>query len=125
MKALLCLSALSMILFLDACATTAHYQAKVRSWEGQDVASLVQAWGQPDDKQTVHGHNIMYVYARLHRVPVAYGDYQKSYYATNARTPANEYHSDIYIKCSTYFEISPSNKIIATDFRGDECTSKD
>jgi hypothetical protein len=112
------------ILFNEGCATTARYQAKVRSWQGQDAGSLVQAWGQPDDKQLVHGGNTMYVYARLHRMPIAYNDFENHYYAVNnARTPAQ--YSDVYIKCSTFFEVNPGNKIVATEFRGAECTSKD
>ena len=87
MRAILCVSIVLSILSLEGCATTAGYQAKVRSWEGQDAGSLVQAWGQPDDKQPVHGGNTMYVYARLKRMPVAYSDYQHNYYA-NARNPA-------------------------------------
>ncbi len=94
----------------------------MRSWEGQDAGSLVQAWGQPDDKQAVHGGNTMFVYARLKRFPVAYGEYEQHYYA-NARQPAEA--SDVYIKCSTFFEVNPGNKIVATTFRGEECKSKD
>ena len=122
MRAILChftfLAIVLSILFLEGCATTAGYRAKVRSWEGQDAGSLVQAWGQPDDKEPVHGGNTMYVYARLKRMPVAYSDYQHNYYA-NARNPAD--YSDIYIKCSTFFEVNPGNKVIATEFRGEDC----
>lgn len=123
MRASLCLSAVAVFLFITGCATTARYQAKVRSWEGQDAGSLVQAWGQPDDKQPVHGGNTMFVYARLHQLPVSYSDYEHHYYAANPRTPAEV--SSIYIKCATYFEINPGNKVVATDFRGDECKSRD
>ena len=49
----------------------------------------------------------MYVYARLKRMPVAYSDYQHNYYA-NARNPAE--YSDIYIKCSTFFEVNPGQQ---------------
>jgi hypothetical protein len=106
---------------LAACASTNKFEAKVRSWEGRDVAALLEAWGQPDDKQTVHGDHTMYVYSRLKRIPVANSDPSGS--VASVRKPAE--YSDLYIKCSTYFEADAHSKIIATEFRGPECTSRD
>ena len=104
---------------MSACATTEKYEARIRSWEGKDASLLVQAWGEPDDKQKVHGDHTMFVYARLKRPPVAYSGPSRN--VASVRSPAE--YSDVYIKCSTYFEVDTKNIIVATEFRGDECKS--
>jgi hypothetical protein len=111
------------MVFAAGCATTANYEARVHSWEGKDVKVLLANWGQPDDSEKLSNGNKMLVYARLKHYPVAYNGTKPEDVATatSPRKPASE----IYVKCATYFEVSPVNLIIATQFRGDECKWKD
>ena len=117
-RMLISLTALGLLV---ACASTSKFEAKVRSWEGKDVAALLEAWGEPDAKETVHGDHTMYVYSSLKRFPVAYSGPSRA--VASVRKPAE--YSDLYIKCSTYFEADAHSKIVATEFRGPECTSRD
>ncbi|MFL5812968.1 MAG: hypothetical protein ACJ763_05275 [Bdellovibrionia bacterium] len=107
---------------LSGCATTANYQAKVQSWENHDALALVKAWGQPDSVEKMSNGNKMYVYARLKHMPVAYGS-QRAIASVDAKqTPAG---GEVYIQCATYFQLSPAGKVVSTEFRGDECKSRD
>lgn len=109
-------------MILSGCATTANYQAKVASWESHDAQALVKAWGQPDSVEKLSNGNKMYVYARLKHMPVAYSS-QRAIASTGTK-PA-ETGAKVYIQCATYFQLSPSNKIVSTEFRGSECKSKE
>ncbi len=110
------------VLALSACATTHNYEARVRSWQGKDAQVLVANWGQPDDTQKISNGDRMFVYSRLRHEPVAYyGIKQNEVAGTSPRGPASE----LYVKCSTYFEVNPKNIIVNTQFRGDECKWND
>jgi hypothetical protein len=110
------------ILLFTGCATTGHYQTKVQSWEDHDAQALVNAWGKPDSIEKLSSGNQMYVYSRLKHAPVAYGTQRMI--ASSPRSVAQP-AGDVYIRCATYFEVSPQNKIVSTLFRGDECKSRD
>jgi hypothetical protein len=122
MKAQKILMALVTIL-LSGCATTANYQAKVASWENHDAQALVKAWGQPDSIEKMSNGNKMYVYARLKHMPVAYGS-QRAIASTGSAKQAQAV-GEVYIQCATYFQLSPAGKVVSTEFRGEECKSRD
>jgi hypothetical protein len=110
---------------LSSCATTSEFGAKVGTWKGESADQLVQAWGQPDAIEPLHTGNKMYVYARLRHDPVTYPDFERS--ASNTfigphapRTPASA-DTGIYIRCSTYFEVTRQNLVSSVMFRGDDC----
>ncbi len=107
---------------LSSCATTGKYEAKVRTWENKDGNALVNAWGQPDSIEKLSSGNRMYVYARLRHLPVAYGS-QRMIASSDAKQASSR--GEVYIRCATYFEMSPENKVVSTQFRGDECKSRD
>jgi hypothetical protein len=94
----------------------------VQSWENHDGQALVKAWGQPDSIEKMSNGNKMYVYARLKHMPVAYGS-QRAIASVGAKQaqPTGE----VYIQCATYFQVSPTGKVVSTEFRGDECKSRD
>jgi hypothetical protein len=113
----------------SSCATSSSYDAKVETWKGASVDSLVQAWGQPDSVESLHTGNKMYVYARLKREPVTYSQFQtraaSNGVAAKPRAPASSNNAGgdtgIYIHCATYFEVDRQNTIDSVMFRGDEC----
>jgi hypothetical protein len=111
-----------MMMVLSGCATTAKYEAKVQSWENRDSQALVKAWGQPDSIEKLSSGNRMFVYSRLRHAAVPYGTQRSLASAGNAKTPFNG--TEIYQRCATYFEVNSSNKIVSTQFRGDECKSR-
>ena len=108
------------VLVLMACATADKYDAKVQTWKGKDSESLVRFWGQPDSLEKLESGNRIFVYARLKRTPVAYNGAQRELASTPEHPQPN-----VYIKCSTFFEVNPQNIVTSIIFRGDECTSKD
>jgi hypothetical protein len=118
MKAL----AVFAVLFLVGCATTAKYEAKVQSWEGKDSKSLVQSWGQPDATEKLPGGNRVFLYSRLKHEPAAFGAPQREVAGVGTR-PAS--HAPTYIRCATFFEVDPGNRITSVMFRGDDCKSKE
>jgi hypothetical protein len=121
MKAQKIMMALVTIL-LSSCATTANYQAKVQSWESHDAQALVKAWGKPDSVEKMSNGNQMYVYARLKHMPVAYSSQRAIASVDSKQADAS---GKVYIQCATYFQVTPSNKIVASEFRGDECKARD
>jgi hypothetical protein len=122
MKAQLIIVALLMLGF-TGCATTGKFEAKVHSWEDKDAQSLTRAWGQPDAIEKLSNGNHMFVYARLKHLPVAYGSQRMIASTSTKKDTMNS--GEVYIRCATYFELTPSNKIVSTQFRGDECKSRD
>jgi len=103
------------LLLITSCSTTGHYEAKLHSWEGKDKESLIEAWGQPDAVESLHTGNKMLVYARLKRNPMNYQQAKQKHSTTDRA---------VYIRCATYFEVNPREEIVSTDFRGEECTSR-
>ena len=114
-----------LALDLSSCSTSAKYSRKVHTWEGKDEQALLNAWGQPDAVETLHTGNRMFVYARLKRYPVAYNQSNTTVASVSGRNPSEVSSSNLYIKCSTFFEVNPEHKIETVLFRGDECTSND
>lgn len=118
-----CAILILLLLASAGCATEGKFDAKLRTWKGQDVDTVVRWWGQPDATEKLSSGNHMYVYARLHHPLIAFGD-------TEAQTPQADSKrtlaaTDVYIHCSSYFEIDPQGKVVSTYFRGDDCSSKD
>lgn len=110
----------ALTLTAAGCATEAKYNAKVQTWVGRTAESVTQSWGPPDvTEKRPNGDQVM-VYARLKRRPVSYREAQREL-ASNS-PPVNT--GPVYIKCATYFEVSPAGDVVKTLFRGDECVSR-
>lgn len=107
---------LAILFFTTGCATTGNYDERIRSWEGKNADVLVKTWGKPDATEKQSTGNKIYLYTRLKHPAFAYQD-------AGRRNLASE-DQKTYIKCATYFEVSPQNTVVSTFFRGDECSSK-
>lgn len=124
---------LLMIMTLTAgCATTAKYDARIRSWEGKNAEVLVKTWGKPDTTEKQSSGNKIYLYTRLKHPAYAFADASHRTIAsdplsdkTNEKPMETAGNQKMYVKCATYFEVTPQNVVSATYFRGDECTSRD
>lgn len=110
------------ILFSFGCATTAKYQARVDTWEGRDSDTLLKTWGRPDAVEKQSNGNTILLYARLKHQPYAYGESGRVIASSGSKKTSSE--PAIYVKCATYFEVTPDNKVTAVMFRGDECAWK-
>ncbi len=112
-----------LLIMSAACATQGKYEAKLRTWKGKDADTVVRWWGQPDATEKLSNGNRMYVYARLHHIPIAFADTDGT--APQAEMRRTSAASDVYIHCSSYFEVDPQGKVSSVYFRGDDCSSND
>jgi hypothetical protein len=110
---------------LMGCATTANYQNRVRSWEGQDAAVLIKSWGPPDATEHVGTGNHVLVYARLHHEPYAFNEVSTKVASRDPGAIGPPQPGTIYLKCATYFEVAPTNRIFSVKYVGDQCHWKD
>lgn len=119
---LLKFTSILILLASSGCATTAKYEAKIRTWEDKDASALTRAWGQPDATEKQSNGNKIFLYARLKHEAVPYGTERT---IASAGSTKNTVPAETYIRCATYFEVNPQGKIVSTLFRGEECKSKD
>jgi|WetSurMetagenome_2_1015567.scaffolds.fasta_scaffold1551186_1 hypothetical protein len=104
------------------CATTAKYEKVLNSWTGADINQLVSKWGYPDNSFQAPNGNRVYVYSRSgsYTMPTNtninyYGNYA---YATTTGGQT------INLRCTTYFEVDGTGKIIKWSYKGNNCKSK-
>ena len=116
---------MTALIGLAGCATTANYQNRVRTWEGQDVGTLIKTWGQPDATEKIGNGDRVLVYSRLRHEPYAFADSPVKVASRDPGAVDPAHPAPLYIKCSTYFEVSPSNRIFSVMFVGDQCAWKD
>ena len=82
MKKLLLL--LVLVVFASGCATTAKYEAKLRTWVGHSEDSLIASWGAPQSVYTMASGKRVIEYAQGTTVPIGGYTYTK---------PQTTYHS--------------------------------
>lgn len=120
------------ILLLAGCATTEKYRTMVDTWKGQDIESLVNAWGYPDHTMTAPNGNKVYVYERhnvTHFPQYTVGGYTQvsteGNKTTIVQTPSYVAGGQTYyFDCKTWFEVDKDNKIANVTFRGNDCVMK-
>lgn len=102
----------------SGCSSAEKYDRKIRTWEGKDANVLLKSWGKPDATESQSNGNRIYLYSRLKHEPYVFGDARRTIASQDSSQP-------VYIRCATYFEVTPQNKIVSTLSRGEECTSRD
>jgi len=125
------LSLLCVMALLTGCATTAKYRAKLNTWHGKDVNSLVHAWGYPNKIIKSPTGNQVYVYRRKHSgsypitcIPgdtTVVSDHKKTVvHSMPGYCRGGEHYTN---KCITWFELNKENRVSHTTFRGNDCVS--
>ena len=109
-----------ILLLSTSCATSASYRRKVQTWYGKNPESLIQSWGNPDATETLSNGTKILIYSRLHHKVYHFVDQNlEAPVPSQEASPASSH--PIYIRCSTFFEVTHENKIQSIEFRGDEC----
>lgn len=98
---------------LLGCATTGKYEAKLNSWKGHDISSLMQAWGPPSNQYALPNGSHMYTWlwvggTRVVSAPI--GDYR----VTTANTAW----------CKTTMTANGDGIITQWRWEGNDCKSR-
>lgn len=115
-----------------ACATAAKYDAMLAGWIGRDGDALVDVWGYPDREVTAPNGNRVFVYddASLWQTPLTVTPAYSSVVQANGRLIVRTHGGYVdggdlvYTRCSTYFEVDESMRIVRTKFKGNACKSR-
>ena len=116
---------------LTGCATTEKYKMKVNRWRGENINTLIEAWGFPDNTIRAPSGNKVYVYK--YRVT---GRYPRSYIPGNTTVTTGKNRTYVnttngyYVgggrydnQCTTWFEVNKKEIIIMVTFRGNDCVA--
>src|SRR5580658_9102865 len=103
----------------EGCATSGKFESKILTWKGKDPDTVVHCLGQTDTTEKLSNGNRMYVYARLKHAPLSFKDVDGTSSSAEAHRTASA--ADVYLKCSSYFEIDPQGKVASVYFRGEDC----
>jgi hypothetical protein len=118
------------IVALTACATTTKYEAKLQSWNGASVDSLVASWGYPSNQFVAPNGNTVYVYERTggfvmptttttNATVTGYGNY-----AQGTATTTSYGGGVISMNCKTFFEAKSDKTIVSWRWEGNACKSR-
>ena len=103
-----------VLLLLTACATTANYEIKLRSWVGKHADQLVMSWGAPDSVYALTSGETILKYSRQGQKNqyqfVSVGG-QTSYVPAGSKS----------LNCETEFKVSSNGIINAWKYRGNNC----
>lgn len=102
--------AVIVVLLLAGCATTAGYEQVLKSWNGQDINKLVQAWGPPSNEYRMPNGDTMYTWLNVGGTVVT-----ASQYAGIATSTAVTYW------CKTTFTVNPYGSIQSWRWEGNRC----
>jgi len=111
---------------LSGCATTAGYEAVLRSWTGQNINALISSWGYPESSFTAPDGNTVYVYSRGGSMTMPtqttfsgqvspWGSYSGNSFTTGGQT--------LNFWCKTFFEVDNNKTIINWRWEGNNCVA--
>ena len=109
---------------LSGCASSAAYQQQMRQWQGKNIQTVRQQWGQPEAVVKLANGHMLYQYMRKNfssipdakRQPLHGND-------TLFRSYEEPWLSNITMVryCRTTFETNKNGSIINTSFNGNNC----
>lgn len=105
---------LAIVFFIPACATTANYEAKIKTWLGDDVNNLIASWGPPSNEYTMPNGNIMYTWLWVGNTLVT-SNYDRFLNMTFTNSVTNW--------CKTTFTANSSKRITNWRWEGNACRS--
>ena len=124
---------LSVMVLLNACASTENYQTQLQRWVGRSQAELYQNLGYPETEFYITPETKVVTYVRSGNKPIdgntsPYAGIEVAYQAIE--TPDygddlsnNDENSDFYY-CKTSFTIT-NGQVVDFTFNGDDCVAKD
>ncbi len=119
---------LCSILLVASCANFIETNQSMGSWLGEDINTVIQNWGYPDEEKTIAGKKL--IVWNSERV-IQDVDYIPSYGSrfngngANRKVRYNRIYTNYTGKCSRILEIDKNNKIIGWDIKGDDCAYLD
>jgi hypothetical protein len=117
----------TVFFLLTACATTEGYQRQVNKWQGKNIQTLIDNWGQPDAEIPLKNGNKVYQYTRktLYSIPdpkrTPIVNESKTLFSGYGESWSNGQAMSRY--CQTSFETTPDGHIVHISFKGDNCIS--
>jgi len=115
------------LLLLTSCATTAKYNAKLDTWVGKDIYSLIDSWGYPDSTVELPNGNKVYTYSKaesLYVPPMMTTTTTVDYGVAYSRTTGYG-GGHINNWCKTSFETEGSTgNILKWTHKGNHCKSR-
>lgn len=113
-----------------ACATTANYEANLKSWVGADAKSLVDSWGYPAGSFEAPSGNKVLVYQDGGSMVMPTTYQTRANVSAYGNTAYGNATTNVYggqtltFWCNTLFEVSPSNIVVHTSWEGNNCVSR-
>jgi hypothetical protein len=122
------ISLLIFMLTLTGCATTANYQQSLNRWQGANMQTLVNTWGQPNSAITLPNGTTTYMYFRqqLYTTPKyptpSFTVTGTPIYSMGFNTnPAGGGGQTMNLYCRTWFDINKQGIVIDSRFEGNDC----
>lgn len=120
----------TIVLLSAGCATTANYEANLRSWVGEDAESLVNSWGYPAGSFEAPNGNKVLVYQGGGSMVMPTTYQTRANVSTYGNAAYGNATTNVYggqtlnFWCKTFFEVSPSNVIVRWRWEGNNCVSR-
>jgi hypothetical protein len=111
---------------LPGCATTANYEATLKTWIGSTEDQLVSSWGPPTSTyETGNSKYLTYTRSSQGYIPGQAPSYQTTYYGNTAyTTPVGGSEGFAYTAiCKTTFTIQ-NDRIVNWRWEGNSCRSR-
>ena len=114
------------LLMLGGCATSEKYEAALNSWTGSSEASLISAWGPPDNVYQSGGTKYLtYQDSSTVTIPGTSPSYETTIIGSTAYTNpiGGTSPSTINFHCKTTFTIQ-ADKVSSWRYEGNNCISR-
>lgn len=121
------ISLFTLFFLLTACTSTTGYQQKINKWQGKNIQTLIDKWGQPDAGIQLANGNKIYQYTR--KTTYSIPDPKRTPLCINNKNLISDYAEPwntnlTHIRyCQTSFETMPDGHIIHISFKGDNCVA--
>lgn len=113
-----------LFFLLSACATSAAYQQHMLKWQGKNIETLRQQWGNPETAIKLANGHILYQYTRKNfftiRDPKRSSFHGNNSLFTSYKEPWLSNQTMVRY-CRTTFETNRNGNIIDTSFKGNNC----
>jgi hypothetical protein len=100
--------------FVLSCATSANYEAKLKTWLGSDINNLIASWGPPSNVYTMPNGNKIYTWLWVGGTIVT----------TNYIELLDTTYTDsVTYWCKTMFTANTMGVVVSLGYNGNSCVS--